>query len=89
MKDNNIKLLSNTNPFIYLCDSMTTMTYKILILLFIQFIALIFSKSYDSILVILFSFLGAFTACGLYYLITKENFYKSLDVLIQGFFEIN
>lgn len=86
MKENNIKLLSNTNPFIYLCDSMTTMTYKLLILLLIQFAALIISKSYDSVFVIFFSFLGAFSACLLYYFITKESFYKSLDILIQGLF---
>lgn len=86
MKEDNIKLLSTTNPYIYLCDSMTTMTYKIVILLLIQFTALLVSKSYDSVLVILFSFLGALAASGLYYLITKENFYKSFDILIQGLF---
>ena len=86
MKENKINLLSNTNPFIYLCDSMTTMTYKLFILLLVQFAALLLSKSYDSALVILFSFMGSLTACGLYYLITKEKFYKSYEILIQGIF---
>ena len=84
MNNKKLKLLSNTNPYIYLCDSMTTVTYKILILLTLQFIALIATKSYTSALIIVLAFLGALSACALYYAITKEKFYKSYDILIQG-----
>lgn len=86
MKDRNIKLITNTNPFIYLCDSMTTMTYKLFILIMIQLAALVISKSYASVLVILLSLAGSLAAIGLYYVITKEKNYKSLDILIQGLF---
>ncbi|WP_027727625.1 RnfABCDGE type electron transport complex subunit D [Treponema sp. C6A8] len=84
------KLASELNPFFYLCNSMTTMTYKYSILLIIQVIALILTKSYGSVLVISFTFAGGLLASVIYYILTKEAFYKNTEVIIQsiliGFF---
>ena len=83
-------LISEVNPFFYLCDSMSAITYKILILLSIQFIALLLTKSYDSVLIISVTFSGGLLASLLYYILTKEAFYKNYEIIIQsiliGFF---
>ena len=83
-------LISEVNPIFYLIDSMSAITYKILILLSIQFIALLLTKSYDSVLIISVTFSGGLLASFLYYILTKEAFYKNYEIIIQsiliGFF---
>ena len=77
---------SELNPFYYLCDSMTAITYKFLILLLIQFIALICTKSFNSVFVITASFMGGVIASIVYFILTKEPFYKNYELIIQGIF---
>lgn len=90
-KSNDTKSLkTNLNPYIHLCDSVTGISYKFFILLSIQIIALLISKSYDNVIVILFSLLGGLTASGIYLFFKREEFYNLFDIIIQsllfGFF---
>lgn len=71
-------------PYVYYRPSISAVTIRILILLFVQVVLLIFSKSYSAVFVILTSVLGAVLAAAINYLISKEPLYNLLNIITQG-----
>ena len=84
------RIKTSLNPYVHLCDSVTGISYKFFVLLAIQILALIFSKSYDNVIVISVSLLGGITASAIYLFFKREEFYNLFDIIIQsllfGFF---
>ena len=87
LKDNKIKKSKiSVRPFVYNIPSVSAVSIRFLILLFVQILMLIFTKSYSALIVISASILGAFLAIGLSQLIDKEPLYNITNILIPGIF---
>lgn len=71
-------------PFIYERPSISSICIKILILLFLQILLLLFSKTYMAIAVIACSLMGALCASALTYLLAKDEPYHAYTTVIQG-----
>ena len=83
----NYKLKSrkmSVKPFIFTRPSVSSISLRFIVLLSLQVLMLIFTKSYKSLLVVFVSFIGALAAASLDYLINKSQPYKFMNVIIQG-----
>ena len=86
MKNNKdtLKKLVSLKPYIYERPSISAVSLKILILLTLQIVMLFLSKSFDAIIVIAASTIGALLASLIHYLFIKKNKFLILTNLIQG-----
>lgn len=73
-------------PFIYERPSVSSVCIRILVLLFVQILCLLVTKSYQALYVVLSTLLGSVCAVALIYLISKDESYKIFTTLIQGIF---
>jgi len=80
----NIDLKGSINPYTFLRDSISTVSIKFLVLLFIQLLMLFFTKSYNSLQVAGTAILGALCAASLNYLFFKQPMYNSFSTIITG-----
>ena len=71
-------------PYIYEKPSISAVCIKIIILLSLQIIMLILTKSYKALFVIVASSLGALAASFIHYFFYKKNKFMSLTSLVQG-----
>lgn len=71
-------------PYIYFRPSISAVSIRILILLSIQVVLLVFSKSYSALFLILSSVLGAACAAALNYLFNKEPLFNIMNIITQG-----
>ncbi len=71
-------------PYIYEKPSISAVSIKILILLLLQIALLILTKSFNAIIVISCTTIGALFASLIHYLVIKRNKFLSLTSLIQG-----
>ena len=76
--------LISVKPYIYTEPSISVISLRMLILLFVQILVLIFTKSFDAIKVIGFSTAGTLLASVFCQLITKRQPYHFLTVVLQG-----
>lgn len=85
--DNKIKKSKNSvRPFVYNIPSISAVSYRIIILLFIQMIMLAVTKSYSALIVIFACTLGAFAAVGLNHVVNRERLYNIPNIIIPGIF---
>ena len=95
MKENNYNNYENINknlsknittlrPFIHISPSISMICIKLFILLGLQILMLIITKSYNSLALVFTSFCGAACASSLSYLIYKDPIYNCWPLLIQG-----
>ena len=87
MKNNENKLKNKVislKPYIYEKPSISAVSLKILILLILQIIMLVLTKSYNAIIVILCSTIGAMLASLIHYLFIRKNKFLLITNLIQG-----
>ena len=80
------KKLQNINPFIYTRPSISAVTVRILILLLIQVVMLLFTKSYDAVIVIGTTTLGGIAAASVNFLISHEKPFQFMNIILQGIF---
>lgn len=82
------KKLKNTRisvkPFVYSIPSISSVSKRILILLSIQVLMLLFTKSFSAFFVVLTSLFGAILASIINYYVNKEPFYNIMNIAIQG-----
>lgn len=71
-------------PYIYEKPSISAVSIRILILLLLQFALLILTKSFNAVIVIFCTTLGALLASIVHYLVIRKNKFLSLTNLIQG-----
>ncbi|MCR4901092.1 MAG: RnfABCDGE type electron transport complex subunit D [Treponema sp.] len=83
-KDRMKSKLVSLKPYIYEKPSISAVSLKILILLSVQIAMLFFTKSFDAILVIACSTIGALLASLIHYIFNKSNKFLILTNLIQG-----
>lgn len=85
---NKIEKLNNkaaqVKPFIYKKPSISEISTRMLILLSIQIIMLIVTKSYQSLIVAAVAIIGAVAAASLDFALTKRRLYTSITLLVQG-----
>ncbi|MCR5063330.1 MAG: RnfABCDGE type electron transport complex subunit D [Treponema sp.] len=90
MKNNQKKVIDinnrlySTSPFTFSKPSISEISIRMLILLSIQILMLLVTKSYSSFLIVLSTFLGSLSAASLNFLIYKEQPYNFLAITIQG-----
>lgn len=77
---------TNINPFIFVRPSISAVTIRFLILLSLQFVMLIITKSYKAAFVIGSSTLGGTAAACISFLIFHEKPFHFADMIIQGIF---
>lgn len=71
-------------PYIYKKPSISAVTIRIMILLSLQVIMLVITKSYSALWVVLASALGTSIANFIHYLFTKKQSFSYLTAIIQG-----
>ena len=71
-------------PYIYEKPSISAVSIRIVILLSLQIIMLLLTKSYNAILVIIATTLGALLAGTIHYIFIRKDGFLSLTSLIQG-----
>ena len=71
-------------PFLYNKASMTTVSIRMIVLLLIQVLLLVLSNSYSAVIVISATFLGSVAAYLIRFIVSKEPFYSSLEIFLQG-----
>ena len=84
---NKLRIKENTvslKPYVYEKPSISAVSIKILILLLLQIAMLIFSKSYDAVIVIACSAAGALLATYVHYFFVRKNQFLSLTGILQG-----
>lgn len=80
------KKLQNINPYVYVRPSISAVTYRILILLLIQMLMLVLTKSYAAVILIGTTTLGGIAAASLNYLFYHEKPFQFLNIIMQGLF---
>lgn len=89
MKENSLEYKLKTTgaavrPFIYERPSVSSVCIKILVLLFVQIVLLAVYKSYNALFIVLATLMGSLCAAALNYLISKDEPYHALTIVIQG-----
>lgn len=85
LSDNKIKSnLQLIKPFVYERPSISSVTIRFTILLLVQLIMLVATKSYSAVAVVLSAILGAAAAASLNYLISHDQPFESLNLITQG-----
>lgn len=74
----------SVKPFVYRIPSISSVSIRLLILLSIQILMLIFTRSYNAFFVVLLSLAGALIAAVINYYISKEPLYNIMNIAIQG-----
>ena len=74
----------SVKPFVYRIPSISSVSIKLLVLLGIQVLMLILTKSYNAFFVTLVSLTGALIAAAINYYISKEPVYNIMSIAIQG-----
>lgn len=83
--DNKIKTkLQLIKPYVYGRPSISSVTIRFTILLLIQVIMLVLTKSYSAVAVVGSAFLGSAAAASLNYLISHDQPFELLNILTQG-----
>lgn len=83
------KLISgviSVKPFVYNIPSISSVSIRFLIILSIQIIILALTQSYNALIVILASLLGAIGAAIVNYFVYKEPLFNAMNIIIQGLF---
>lgn len=80
------KKLQNINPFVYVRPSISAVTVRILVLLLIQVVMLLLTKSYDAAILIGITALGGIAAASVNFLIYHEKPFQFLNIIVQGIF---
>lgn len=80
------KKLQNINPYVYVRPSISAVTYRILILLLIQVLMLVLTKSYAAVILIGTTTLGGIAAASLNYLFYHEKPFQFLNIIMKGLF---
>lgn len=80
------KKLQNINPFVYVRPSISAVTVRILVLLLIQVVMLLLTKSYDAVIVIGTTTLGGIAAASVNFLIYHEKPFQFMNIILQGIF---
>lgn len=80
------KKLQNINPFVYVRPSISAVTVRILVLLLIQVVMLLLTKSYDAAILIGTTALGGIAAASVNFLIYHEKPFQFLNIIVQGIF---
>lgn len=78
--------LISVKPFVYNRPSISTVSIRFIILLSIQVLMLLFTKSFSSVFVVISAVIGALCASLLDKVITKSQNYHILSIIIQGMF---
>lgn len=76
--------VARVNPFVYSEPSVSVISIRMLVLLFLQIVALLVTKSFMAVNVILVSTLGAVLASVLCNLLTKKQVYQFFTLIVQG-----
>ena len=74
----------SVKPFVYSIPSISSVSIRLLILLAIQIIMLLFTKSFNAFFVVATSLVGAILAALINYYARKEAFYNIMNIAIQG-----
>lgn len=80
------KKLQNINPFVYVRPSISAVTVRILVLLLIQVVMLLLTKSYNAAILIGTTALGGIAAASVNFLIYHEKPFQFLNIIVQGIF---
>ena len=80
------KKLQNINPFVYVRPSISAVTVRILVLLLIQVVMLLLTKSYDAVIVIGTTTRGGIAAASVNFLIYHEKPFQFMNIILQGIF---
>lgn len=78
------KQKTRLSPFFYSQPSITVVSIRVLILLCIQILMLVLTKSFDSLKVVGFSVFGSLCVALLNYFVFKEPSYNIMHLIIQG-----
>ena len=82
------KKLKNTKisvkPYVYTIPSISSVSIKLLILMTIQVLMLILTKSYNAFFVVLTSLVASIFVSVINYYVTKEPFYNIMNIALQG-----
>lgn len=76
----------SVNPFVYIRPSLSIISIRFLILLSLQVIMLLFTKSFNAFFVVLFSVAGSLFAAFLNRVVSKNELYEVMSTVIQGLF---
>ena len=74
----------SVKPFVYSIPSISSVSIRFLILLSIQILMLLITKSYNAFLVVMTSLVASVIAAVINYYIKKEAFYNIINISIQG-----
>ena len=74
----------SVKPFVYRIPSISAVSIKLLVLLSLQVLMLILTKSYNAFFVVLVSLAGALIAAAINNYISKEPVYNIMSMAIQG-----
>lgn len=87
LKDNKLKnQLISVKPFVYIRPSISKISLRFIILLTLQVLMLLLTKSFSAFFVVLSSVIGATCAALLNKFITKEPKFQIMAIIIQGLF---
>ena len=76
--------VARVKPFVYSEPSVSVISIRMLVLLFLQIVALLVTKSFMAVNVILVSTLGSVLAGVLCKLLTKKQVYQFFTLIVQG-----
>ena len=74
----------SVKPFVYSIPSISSVSIRFLVLLCIQLLMLLITKSYNAFLLVLTSLSAAVIAAIINYYVRKEPFYNIMNIAIQG-----
>ena len=76
----------SVKPFVYSVPSISSVSIRFLVLLGIQVLMLLITKSYNAFIVVMTSLTGSIAAGVLNYYVRKEPVYNIMNIAIQGLF---
>lgn len=74
----------SVKPFVYKIPSISSVSIRFIILLSLQVIMLAVTKSYNALIVVLATLIGAVGAATVNYFISKEPLFNIMNIVIQG-----
>ena len=72
------------SPYIYSSPSISSISIRFIILLTLQIFMLVFTRSYDALIVVFSAILGSAVAAGINCVIHKKEYYQIMNMVIQG-----
>ena len=76
----------SVKPFVYNIPSISSVSIRFIVLLFIQVLMLAVTKSYSALIVIFTTFAGSIAAAFINHFISKEPAFNFMNIAIQGLF---